>query len=137
MGDWEWVTLWESALVRTAGMLIAAGVIWKYAVYPFLKGVKAFLDRAKKVSKEISEIREHAATVSKEVTPNGGKSMHDKLNKVVTQQVEQGRQLDQLGASFVKYAFDHAQDHTSMHRWLAEEYGVDRRDEDEGSADEG
>ncbi len=160
MADDAWIPLWENVVLRTAAFLVAAGIVWRYAVFPLFKTVRAFFKRAKKLTAEVEEVRRLVASqhtiINAELKPNGGGSTVDKIDRLaadlaavqsdLTRQhagleahiaaaqeygAKRDRESEAMAAAFIKYSFDHRRDHKELHDWLRETFGIDRRQADE------
>ena len=74
---WEtFLSQWGEKIVTIASVLIALGVIYRYIVAPFYKGVNAFIDRQHRIMAAVS-------WVELELKPNGGGSLRDAVDKIV------------------------------------------------------
>lgn len=65
-------------LILWAGGITALGVIWKKAVWPFLKAVSSLSMKMHNLADDIPTLQE----IAFQFRPNGGDSLHDHITKI-------------------------------------------------------
>ena len=77
--------MWEDWILRGAALLIAAGVIGRMAVIPVVRAARQAAKKLAEVNTLIEELHPQveatAATVSRELRPNGGSSLKDETRR--------------------------------------------------------
>jgi len=65
-----------NALILISATLVSIGIIYRYTVKPFVRGVRGFLERQHRIMAAVD-------FVEKELRPNGGSSLRDAVDKLV------------------------------------------------------
>lgn len=65
-----------NALILISATLVSIGVIYRYTVKPFVRGVRGFLERQHRIMAAVD-------FVERELRPNGGSSLRDAVDKLV------------------------------------------------------
>jgi hypothetical protein len=150
------IPLWEHTLLRFAGFCIAAGVIGRYILYPVGRAARTAYRRGKKIvgwiervndvvlreltddgngsmKNKVDALHDQIGTVTTDVAQvrDDLTSQHASLTEkidAVTAQADRLEQADEHAeAAWLKWIWEHRKDHTDLHRWLADTFGVDRR----------
>lgn len=65
-----------NAIILVSATLVSLGVIYRYTVRPFVRGVRGFLERQHRIMGAVD-------FVERELRPNGGSSLRDAVDKLV------------------------------------------------------
>lgn len=132
----EWVTVWESGLLRFAAVVLASVPVVRYVIVPFGKAVRAFVRGAKALTQEVEQVRQLVASqhrlVYRELNTNGGASLVDKVNRLSAEVGNVKLEQQRLSGAIVAFLFRHDEQFAEVWDYLREEYGLDRRDEEAG-----
>lgn len=78
-----------NVLILISATLVSIGVIYRYTVKPFVRGVRGFLERQHRIMTAVD-------FVEKELRPNGGSSLRDAVDKLVRRTEELEDRIDGL-----------------------------------------
>lgn len=70
---------WEdhaNKIILVSATLVSLGVIYRYTVRPFVRGVRGFIERQHRIMGAVD-------FVERELRPNGGSSLRDAVDKLV------------------------------------------------------
>lgn len=65
-----------NTIILVSATLVSLGVIYRYTVRPFVRGVRGFMERQHRIMGAV-------AFVEMELKPNGGSSLRDAVDKLV------------------------------------------------------
>ena len=104
-------------------------------------GGSSLIDKVNALHTQVGTVTADVSSVDKKVSgvridlTNQHEELTKHIEDVQSKAGRLARDAEMTAAAWVKYVFEHRDDHTDLHRWLASEFGVDRRDAESDAVD--